>query len=194
MTLAQKAGLAAALVVIIALGSHVTRWSGIDGLMIPVVVLGAAGFLLTVGVRRAGGSGGAYRTVHGHGATRQIVAEHEAGHAAVVRHIGGSNIRAVARDNGSGWTSFRPPDYMTPAESIAVSLGGALAEGVSIDSRQCGGDKALIDQDLRRVGWFQQGATMRKAHQIAARGLRQQSGFARSTSRKLARSGRMSAW
>jgi hypothetical protein len=191
MTRAQKVGLAAALVVVIALGSHVTRWSGFDGLMIPAVVLGAAGFLLTVGVRRVGG--GAYRTVHGHSSEWKAAAAHEAGHAAVALYVGAADVRARIQRSGAGWTSYRPPDYMTPAEDIAIALAGGAAEGVSFDSAPCRGDKASAARALRRAGWWSKGSTMREAERICAAGLRRNSGDVRRMTRRLERSGRVSA-
>lgn len=194
MTRAQKVGLACALAVIGALGSHITRWSGLDGLITPALVLGAAGFLVLVGVRRVGGGGSAYRTVHGHSANWRAAAAHEAAHAGAARYIGAADISARIHSNGAGWTSYRPPEHMPPVESIAVALAGGMGEGVGIDSPQCRGDKANIARDLRHVSWGQRGAVLARAERLAATALRHNSGYVKSTTRKLERSGRMRSW
>lgn len=194
MTLAQKVGLAGALVVIIALGSHVTRWSGIGGLMTPAIVIGGVAVFLLVGIRRIGGGGAAYRTVHGHSANWRAAAAHEAAHAAVARHVGSADIVVKINSNGSGWTSYRPPDNMPPVEDIAIALAGGMGEGVSFDSPPCRGDKASAQRALRHVGMFSKGSTMREAEKLAATALRRQSGYAKRVERQLLRSGRASSW
>jgi hypothetical protein len=192
MTTAQKLGLAGALVVIIALGSHVTRWSGFEGLMTPAIVLGAAALLVLVGVRRIGG--GAYRTVHGHSANWKAAAAHEAAHAGVARYVGSRAIRVSIKANGAGWTSYCPPEHMPPVEDIAIALAGGMGEGVSFDSPPCRGDKASVNRALRRVSWGQRASTVRRAERLASVALRQQRAYVASTEKKLLRSGKASSW
>lgn len=188
MSRGALAGLAAALVVVIALGTHVTHWSGLGGLLVPALVIGGIGALLGIGVRLGGA--GAARTVHGHTANWSAAAAHEAGHAAVARHIGAGEVSARIQRSGAGWTSYMPPEHMPPVESIAVALAGGMGEGVSIDSKQCSGDKASIARDLRHAGWFSKGSVMARAEQLARQGLRAQSGYANRVERQLLRTGR----
>lgn len=149
MTLAQKVGLAAAFVVIIALGSHVNHWSGIGGLLTPLVVIGAAGTLLFVGVRRVGGRGAYRMAVHTHGGHGTwTAAKHEAGHYHQARAVGGSSSSAQIFPDGSGVTWVDVPRSAGPAAAIAVCVAGAVAAG----TRQgCDYGKGSDFHEVRRI-------------------------------------------
>lgn len=147
---------------------------------------GALGLLATPG-RSFGDS---LRTSHSHGGTlRRVTADHESGHAMVARAIGGGVTRIKIKGDGTGRTSWIAPDYLTPAEDIAVAIGGSLAEGCKMTDRQCRSDQAHVDHVLRRVGVGRKGSTMREARRIATRALRRHRSWGRRTANRLNRSG-----
>lgn len=167
------------------LGDHRTP----AAILTPVgVVVGI--FVLIVLYQLRGTSGGSsFRTVHGHTADWNTAARHEAGHAAVARSVGGSVTGARISANGAGWTSYRPDQWMTPAEEIAIALGGAYAEGVSIGTPQCRGDNAHIQRVLRHCG--SRGRVMAKAERLARQGLARQRSYAGRVERQLKSRGRL---
>jgi hypothetical protein len=151
MARAQKVGLFGALVVIAALGTHVTRWSGFEGLTIPTLVIGGAAVLLFVGVRRTGSGGVAgARTVtmaaHSRGASPSALrrtATHEGGHHHAAYDQGGYVTSAVVRADGSGLVRASLPN----ARAALVFLrAGQIAMGSSCGA---GDDNAAFEATLK---------------------------------------------
>lgn len=177
----------ATLLLLGALGALLAYAAGYGPLLIVGGVLAVAVWACAP---RATAARSATRTVHSHGDNWRDAAVHEAGHAAVAKHVGGGRTRIKINRDGSGWTSYHPDQWETRAETIAVTLAGGMAEGVPPGSAQCRGDAALIRAELRRVSWGRRGATMRQAERIAAKGLARQRGYGRRIERKLLRSGR----
>lgn len=128
MTRAQIGGLAAALVVVIALGSHVTRWSGTAGLLIPALVLAAA--VVCLG-RRFVFVGRTHRmAIHTHGGHGTwTAAKHEAGHYHTAFAVGGHASSAQIFPDGSGVTWVDVPCKAGPAAAVAVAVAGQVASG-----------------------------------------------------------------
>lgn len=118
-------------------------------------------------------------------------ARHEGGHAAVGKHLGGRVGTARIYPDGSGYVKVHEPSRgWTPAERAAVSLGGALGEGTSIEARQCSSDKANLNAHLKRVPGKRRAAEKAEAYRLARQGLSAQSGTANSIANKLIKKGR----
>jgi hypothetical protein len=129
--------------------------------------------------------------VHATGSVR-VAARHEGGHGAVGRHVGGRIGSARVNPDGSGWIYVHPRGRdFTPAERIAISLAGGMAEGVSMSSRQCSGDQRNIDAVLDRVPSQNRGAVMSEARRLARSGLFWQGGTASDIARRLERHGQI---
>lgn len=139
MTVGQKAGLVGALVVIIALGSHVTRWSGVAGLSAAGIVFAGISVLVFLAAwlrpgSRVGGRMIAVRTHGGHGT--KLAARHEAGHYHVGLRVGAKVHGAEINPDGSGTTWVQMPRGASVVDEIAVDVAGHVAAGTS---RGCDG-------------------------------------------------------
>lgn len=69
-------------------------------------------------------------------------AEHEGGHAALVKAAGGTVLDARIFPDGSGYTKFRMPSKATVVDQLAVDVAGEVATGTS---RGCESDHAYRD-------------------------------------------------
>lgn len=101
------------------------------------------------------------------GQSPEEAVRHEMGHASVGLARGGTIGRAEVRPDGSGYVDVRLPADATSADKIALSLGGAHAEGVSIYSPQCRGDRSNIEAELGNVPWGERSATRREAERLS---------------------------
>ena len=152
-------------------------------------VVGLAVICLVAWCLCSGGKTASGRAHHVHGANRRAAARHEGGHAAVGRHVGAKVGRGWINDNGAG--AIHVGYARTSAQDIAISLGGGMAEGAGIGSRQCRGDKAYIDSVLRKVPRSQRQIVMDDARFIARKALSAQAGTARRVERQLLQRGRV---
>ncbi len=96
---------------------------------------------------------------------------------------------AEIHPDGSGWIEVDYSRHHTPAQRIAVSLAGGMAEGVGMGSRQCRGDQRNIDAELRRVPSKDRPAVMAEAKRLARTGRSRESGTAKRISRSLQQRG-----
>jgi len=169
MTRAQIAGLAGAFVVVIALGTRVTRWSGFEGLVVPLLIVAGAGLLLFVGVQRLGGRGSYRVAVHTHGGHgTRLAARHEAGHYHVGKKVGGTVTGAEIYPDGSGITWVDIPCKAGPAAAVAVAVAGQVAAGTK---RGCdgfaGSDFDFKRQILRSLPAHERAAVERQGYALA---------------------------
>lgn len=134
MSRAHIAGLVAAMVVVAALGSHVTHWSGIAGLAtagIAVAALAALG-VLVAWFRPGSRVGGRMIAVHTHGGHgTKLAARHEAGHYHVALKVGAKVHGAEIYPDGSGVTWVQMPRGASVVDEIAVDVAGHVAAGTT---------------------------------------------------------------
>lgn len=131
---------------VLALGRGVTRWTGVNGLLVAAVVL--VGVVVLGGgvyISRAKTYRMAVHTHGGHGT--RLAARHEAGHYHVGRQVGGHVSGAEIFPDGSGVTYVDIPYKAGAAAAVAVAVAGQVAAGTS---KGCDGFKGS-DFDFKRT-------------------------------------------
>jgi hypothetical protein len=112
---------------------------------------------------------------HAHGGTRARIATHEAGHVVAARAVGGRVTSARMDDHGGRvqWdmSSRNLVDEIT--SNVAFLRAGELAAGTRSG---CGGDRASVKQQLRRLPSGQRGVVLRAGEQKARQIVRSRSG------------------
>ncbi len=121
-------------------------------IMTPVLVVGVAvlvGFFVLIA--RVSRDSRTMRVNIDPGGTPREAVDHEVGHALVGLSEGGRVVAALVNPDGSGWCDVRLPAGATVEQRVAVSLGGAVGEGVSFNSPQCRGDHGHVQGYLNGV-------------------------------------------
>lgn len=150
--------------------------------------LGLGGALVVALVVGLALTAGAARTAHIHGSTRAKIARHEAGHAAVARHVGGRirSARIHGHDSGGLVKATLPTD--DPRLAVAFWSGGHLALG-SRDGADA--DLADIRRELRRVPAAERGRVHDEGVRLARQALAAQAGRVERDAARLEEKGRL---
>lgn len=123
--------------------------------------------------------------------SRQLVADHEGGHAALIKAGGGTVTEAVIYPDGSGGhTKGRLPKEATIIDHLAVDVAGEVATGTS---RGCGSDHAYRDALLAQLPANERGRAKQGGYDRASNVLHGffGDGGALSISRRLMKHGRL---
>lgn len=148
-----------------------------------LVLFGAV--VLTVASARLRASTGPGRTAAGHGhGTQQMVARHEAGHAAAARALGGT-VRSVRMWQGGGFTDARLPNH-DPQAAITFWRAGRHAAGTGSG---CSADDSLIRRELRSVPRADRARVARDADRDARRIVRRDAARIRRDAQRLLQTG-----
>ena len=115
--------------------------------------------------RRVGGASGV--AGHVHGGERATIATHEAAHVVTARAVGGTVTSARMNDHGGRvkWTMPDPNSLAVEVtQKVAFLRAGEYAAG---RDGGCGGDRASVRQQLRRLPSGQRGVVLRAGEQRA---------------------------
>lgn len=149
-------------------------------------------FCLFVGwlVARRGGRTSAV-VGHSHGSQRATIATHEAAHVVAARAVGGTVTSARMNDHGGRvkW-EMRDPNSLAVevTQNVAFLRAGEFSAG---DDGGCGGDRASVRQQLRRLPSGQRGVVLRAGEQRARQIVASRSGEIARVADRLNRKGRL---
>jgi hypothetical protein len=144
-----------------------------------VLLVAIGGFLLS-------GSKGGSTARSGPGYCRSA-ARHEAGHAAVIRHLGGRVTSARVHADGSGLTRGHWPG--DAVSQVAVFKAGQYADGSSAWSPRNASDEDVIRSVLRQVPARDRAEVRRQGERLARQGLAARAGQISRDARRLEKRG-----
>jgi len=128
---------------------------------------------------------------HSHGSERATVAVHEAAHVVAARAVGGTVTSARMNDHGGRvkWTMPDPNSLVTEVtQNVAFLRAGEFAAG---DDGGCGGDRASVKRQLRRLPSGQRAVVRRAGEQRARQIVSSRSGDIARVADRLNQKGRL---
>lgn len=135
---------------------------------------------------RGGGRGRRVSIGHSHGGTSRIIARHEAGHVAVARAVGCTDITVEAWDGGG--VTHAGAGGMDALSRVAIARGGQYATS---SRRGCAGDDDIVRDALRGVPRDQRSQVRRDGEALGRQAVRRAGGQIRRDAVTIERTGRL---